>query len=359
MGNKSGMLPSLGLSVADNFMQNAFTNLSNSINAKRNFKMWQAMNEYNKPINQIARLKEAGLNPNLAYNSSGAANAGNATSSANAGNQAGYVSPLNKVIDKLSAFAQLKSLMLDNENKKKQGKTIDLENLLKEQEYNQRGKVNPLNVSALNVQIGNMQLQNEAQTIANEVAKGSKQYDMMLREYAGKNAKKTWDLLEEKWKYQINLVAMQVQQFKNLKKQYDLMAAQEKDFFASAQYKASATMLNFKIARCKDLEYKIMKKADVPEADFRGLMAGINKTIAEYAVSRGYFTDERDYQYYQNRYHGASANAERAYLGYGLFMRGLQDATGVIGGLSGLGKSHSPIINYNTGYGYNTGIIGR
>lgn len=32
-------------------------------------KMWQMENEYNKPINQMARLEEAGLNPNLVYSS--------------------------------------------------------------------------------------------------------------------------------------------------------------------------------------------------------------------------------------------------------------------------------------------------
>ncbi len=37
--------------------------------------MWHAQNEYNKPINQMARFKEAGLNPNLIY---GQGNAGNA-----------------------------------------------------------------------------------------------------------------------------------------------------------------------------------------------------------------------------------------------------------------------------------------
>lgn len=32
-----------------------------------NIQLWREQSEYNKPINQMARLKEAGLNPNLAY----------------------------------------------------------------------------------------------------------------------------------------------------------------------------------------------------------------------------------------------------------------------------------------------------
>lgn len=32
-----------------------------------NVRLWQMQSEYNKPINQMTRLQEAGLNPNLAY----------------------------------------------------------------------------------------------------------------------------------------------------------------------------------------------------------------------------------------------------------------------------------------------------
>ena len=36
-------------------------------------KMWSQQNQYNLPINQVARLKEAGINPNLAFGSSASA----------------------------------------------------------------------------------------------------------------------------------------------------------------------------------------------------------------------------------------------------------------------------------------------
>lgn len=36
-------------------------------------KMWQQQNQYNLPINQMARLKEAGINPNLAFGSAASA----------------------------------------------------------------------------------------------------------------------------------------------------------------------------------------------------------------------------------------------------------------------------------------------
>lgn len=327
--NNSGFLPSLGLTVADNFMNNAFANISNSINAGRNFKMWQAMNKYNAPINQVARLKQAGLNPNLAYTGTGAANAGNAGSAPSAGNQAGYVSPLNKFLDKISNLANLKSILIENANKEKQGKGIDIENALKEQELNQRKEVNPLQINEYELKLEEMRMRNQAQGIANDIAEDSKEFDKMLRKYAGMNAAKTWDNLEEDWKYKINQVAMQVQQFENLKKQYDVMAAQEKDYLASAKFKASSTYLNYKIAKIKDVEYDILQKAGVPEAELRGLVAGINKSTTEYAKENGYFNEERDYEYYQNRLKGEQSNAERTYMPYGYFIRALGDALGI------------------------------
>lgn len=41
-----------------------------------NISAWQANNDYNAPVNALARLREAGLNPNLYYGGSGASVAG-------------------------------------------------------------------------------------------------------------------------------------------------------------------------------------------------------------------------------------------------------------------------------------------
>lgn len=56
-----------------------------------NEKMWQMNNEYNTPANQIARLKEAGLNPNLMY---GQGTVGNSSSPAQ-GVSPAHVQPVN------------------------------------------------------------------------------------------------------------------------------------------------------------------------------------------------------------------------------------------------------------------------
>lgn len=41
---------------------------------KANIDLWKMQADYNKPINQLARLREAGLNPNLIYGSGGVQN---------------------------------------------------------------------------------------------------------------------------------------------------------------------------------------------------------------------------------------------------------------------------------------------
>lgn len=45
-----------------------------------NLSMWKMENEYNTPANQMARFKEAGLNPNLIYGQGNAGNAGSVSS---------------------------------------------------------------------------------------------------------------------------------------------------------------------------------------------------------------------------------------------------------------------------------------
>lgn len=71
-GSASGAAAGLGLGpIAAALGMEAFNvglnERSNSMQRKHEWAMWNAQNEYNKPINQMARLREAGLNPNLVY----------------------------------------------------------------------------------------------------------------------------------------------------------------------------------------------------------------------------------------------------------------------------------------------------
>lgn len=59
----------IGQSMA-NDANRAMAGSANAIN----YQMWREQLEWNKPINQVARLKEAGLNPALAYGNGSVAN---------------------------------------------------------------------------------------------------------------------------------------------------------------------------------------------------------------------------------------------------------------------------------------------
>lgn len=63
----SGSLSSIGSGL----ISGAFNQLFAGANARRQFRMWKQMqdymNEYNSPVKQVERLKQAGLNPGLMY----------------------------------------------------------------------------------------------------------------------------------------------------------------------------------------------------------------------------------------------------------------------------------------------------
>ena len=69
MGWFSGLTKDIfgGGSVSTNIGE-WFNNITGATDAyNKSLEQWNRENEYNKPINQMARLKEAGLNPNLVY----------------------------------------------------------------------------------------------------------------------------------------------------------------------------------------------------------------------------------------------------------------------------------------------------
>lgn len=66
----------LGLSSATALTSGLFSLVGAGIQNRMNIKNWQMQNEYNTPRNQMARFKDAGLNPNLVYERGDAGNAG-------------------------------------------------------------------------------------------------------------------------------------------------------------------------------------------------------------------------------------------------------------------------------------------
>lgn len=65
-----GTIGGIGGAVSNVIMQKETNRQNERLQDKanaHNIKLWNMQNEYNKPINQMARLREAGLNPNLMY----------------------------------------------------------------------------------------------------------------------------------------------------------------------------------------------------------------------------------------------------------------------------------------------------
>lgn len=79
IGGVLGGIASLGSTAINAWTQNRNTDKTNQSNRElaeyaysKDLEMWNKTNEYNLPSSQMARLKEAGLNPNLIYGSGGA-----------------------------------------------------------------------------------------------------------------------------------------------------------------------------------------------------------------------------------------------------------------------------------------------
>lgn len=61
-----------GIDFGKSFLNNYFGKKASKKQRQWDLQMWKMQNEYNKPINVMARLKEAGLNPALMYGSGSA-----------------------------------------------------------------------------------------------------------------------------------------------------------------------------------------------------------------------------------------------------------------------------------------------
>lgn len=94
---------------------------------------WNRQNEYNSPVNQMARLKEAGLNPRLVYDNGATQMSGNIRSS-----DTGSWRPeppqfdLGSVVNQgLQAYMDMQTRELQWDNMKKQNQVMDLDTKLK------------------------------------------------------------------------------------------------------------------------------------------------------------------------------------------------------------------------------------
>ncbi len=217
VGTVAGAAIGAGAALLSDVLGIFSSNAANKRNFNNTVKLWNMQNEYNKPINQMARLKEAGLNPNLMYNN--AAAGGSASSMA--APQVQYNSPLSKALESISAVSQLqmqreqiKGQRIANENAQKQGKSLDLDNNLKKQEYDFNTTINPYRVGDIKSQIDKRALDSEAVKLSNMFNSRTFEYRVGLADNSLKESAANLRILSSKEQQELARVTLLKQDIK-------------------------------------------------------------------------------------------------------------------------------------------------
>lgn len=231
-GKKSWLeLISAGIgTVANLFMNernNRYNREQNEQAYQQNLQMWNLQNAYNLPSNQIARLKQAGLNPNLIY--------GNPDNTAaappekeGAKGERGEMDPM-AIANALLMQKQMEGIDSQNEvnaatardlNATAEGKVI--ENKLKQFDLDHKQQDYDMKVKFFNQQM------RESESIVQEHIANSK--EAMSRLHLNENqlneAKKTFDKRLEKLEKEIDSYVSQMEVDAELKKYYRAYARQ-------------------------------------------------------------------------------------------------------------------------------------
>ncbi len=136
--NKIGLsgVASAGLGIIGNIISTAMTNRSNREMQReaneQNERLWREQMEYNSPVNQMARFKQAGLNPNLAYGDNG--NAGAPPEYVSSKNQAPQFDPM-AIANAMLLDRQMKQVDADIAVKQAQADNINADTNLKVEEF--------------------------------------------------------------------------------------------------------------------------------------------------------------------------------------------------------------------------------
>lgn len=118
--------------------QNAWQAEQNTIAYNRQREFYDYQNEYNTPANQIARLRAAGINPNLAYSNGNLQNVGNSSPSISNNSASTFsTTPYNfgnvgsSFVQGLIQAAQLKNIQKQTDKLEKENQYQDIENKIR------------------------------------------------------------------------------------------------------------------------------------------------------------------------------------------------------------------------------------
>lgn len=125
-----GLIDTIGNITAQQMQNRANVQMSDTAYA-RDIEMWNRGNEYNNPVNQMKRLKDAGLNPNLVYGNGSVV--GNTTTQLPKYNtpRMEYSFRMENPLSEISQYSDLKIKQLQADNLLEQNKSIALDNVIK------------------------------------------------------------------------------------------------------------------------------------------------------------------------------------------------------------------------------------
>ena len=140
---------------------------------QHNIALWHMQNQYNHPLQQMERLKAAGLNPNLIYGSSPGSAVGNSGAVSPGSAPKGEIAPL-RVSNPMIPF-------MDTQVKQAQSNNMQADAALKNMQAYKTGidaGVSKQNLQFLtdtfDARVGTQKLQYEVKQIERDVAKGTK-----------------------------------------------------------------------------------------------------------------------------------------------------------------------------------------
>lgn len=169
---------------------------------KYNVDFWNMQNDYNNPTAQMARLREAGLNPNLIYGAQPSSATGNAESIApSKAAPFNFESPVNDI----GKFAQLGKTTATTDNLREQNQVLAQEAILKAAQTaklgtdNARGKfdlglaqeLKDTSLQAAKANLANMEQSTIQKELDNTVKSGAQKSIMKDLFYRAENAKET------------------------------------------------------------------------------------------------------------------------------------------------------------------------
>lgn len=121
---------------------------------QNNIKMWNMQNEYDLPVNQIERMRQAGLNPDLMYTGAGVSSSPNLHSATPSGFSSGF-SPFDLGNSDPLATAQIALLDAQKDKVRSETKGQGYTNAILESDALYRDALNSGQVRSLNVTIDN------------------------------------------------------------------------------------------------------------------------------------------------------------------------------------------------------------